>query len=883
MRLRPALVLLFLCAHFAALPALAGQLTDLPWDDKTPQEVRSGVRSALWKESSELSKQTNEAGKKYISVFTNEAVEPAGDKMISYLTIQRCLDDKMVTERWRYTLAKKGKDYEIVDRTKVHSIDDSLHTGIENLKKAKPSKGFSFEHDLLSLKVEAGSYVATLVGDKPSSFHISAKGHVTIKPLNDYEKMFYERKIKKDIIDTDISAVEITFHPDDTVWHERVGHGAGAAGSGEVTSVLREMYDKQVKNTQDKEYTPYVYSTLPRPEYRGYFTLRLKTNDLGWVTYSFSPTDVKEISIFRETAKLSLRTSDVNGDLISFYPAPETRALPLLQQEHRRGLRWVEPIRYNGMFDVDSDRFTALVDVDIRGITETNEVYFGLGGNPKVRFVKGPDGSEYPFVPFLSEASRIYGFEETANTYRVVFPKPLKPGEEIRLTIAFESPKVVQMISSGVWWIDRFGFLPFAGALSDPAYMQFIIRTKDIYNHIAIGSKLEEELSAGYRYTRWGADRMFNFPTMIIGQYFDPVVLQADGVKITGYMAKSTTGGRQFGEMTTMQLPTMSRDDMIPEAEQAANSIRLFGQLFKAPYPFKDLKLVGMPAESQAGYAQSPTSIVYIGEDIFWPDAFLASWGGGGNPAAYYGVTAHEVSHQWWGGQVNNINPFHYWFVETLAQISTALHDEALKPRQGYKMQLEHWRQLALNIDWQAAVQDSYRAEDGLGYQGLVYYKGPYVVHMLGEYFGQEKVIEFMQNLMKDHGDDLVSTVDIQRTAERTVKTDLSWFFDDWIRGVGIPEVSYQFDEIRQAENGKWIISGKLRQEIKVKGKTIPGRYFKNLLVPMTVTPVNGNPIKAKVLMEGPEKDFNVSVDEKPKGTPVLNANNTMLITVKEM
>ena len=42
-------------------------------------------------------------------------------------------------------------------------------------------------------------------------------------------------------------------------------------------------------------------------------------------------------------------------------------------------------------------------------------------------------------------------------------------------------------------------------------------------------------------------------------------------------------------------------------------------------------------------------------------------------------VVAHEVGHQWWGSRVSNANDRNYWFVESLAEYSSALCLEAVR------------------------------------------------------------------------------------------------------------------------------------------------------------------------------------------------------------
>ncbi len=889
-RVRPlfaCLLALSLVAPLAALPARAGKLADLPWITSIPQEIRSGIRSALWKESNEITKEKNAAGKRFIRLYANEFVEFEPDgRPASYVTIQKCLEDRMVTERWKYVFEKKGRDWEIVDRRKVAEVDDAYPTLLEEPDHARAARGFDFQHDLFSLHFDGGSGIVRRHGKHADAFAVAGSGHVTLKPLDDYEKIFFERSLGAETLDDDIEAVELEFHPlDEEKYLALVGWtpaavrepGGGPVDSGH-RSILQRIYNEETRDQDKRRYTPSFYSPYAQDAYRGYFAFRVKTKHHGWIVYAYRPWAIRQITAYREKKGAGLQGKGKEYDtLLSIYD-PETRKLPRIVREHRRGIRWTDPYRYEAMFDIDSDRFDARIDVDTVILRDTGELTFRIAGNPKVHFVKDGAGRELVFTPYPSDWKEQKFGEENANAWRVLFPEPLRKGQRLHLTISYSSPDIVRKVDEGFWYIQRGGFLPFAGTLSDPAFMHFVIRSKDDYQHVSVGSKISEETVDGYRYSEWGADHTFNFPTLIIGKYYDPVEMEADDVHLVGYMTKSFRGDPSAG---IVSLPTPTRKAMIPQVEQAANSIRIFSRMFGIPYPFRDLKLVGTPA--QFGSAQSPSSIVYVGELFFWPKQFVANWMRA-NPNEFAGTVAHEVSHQWWGGLVSNISQYHYWFVETLAQVSEALHDEIIKPGEGYQLQLEQWRDKALQADWQCSVQDApIRPHDFIGYTNLVYYKGPYVIHMLGEYFGHTKLRQFLKNLATSHAEDLISTTELQQVAERTFGTNLEWYFDQWIRNVGYPEVHYSISSPRKSEDGKsWLVDVKLHQDIMYRGRPMPGRWFRNLLVPFRVTPSEGEPFIQKVLMKGPDDTRTLRFDSKPRKIEI-NPDNRMYIVTKKM
>ena len=94
-----------------------------------------------------------------------------------------------------------------------------------------------------------------------------------------------------------------------------------------------------------------------------------------------------------------------------------------------------------------------------------------------------------------------------------------------------------------------------------------------------------------------------------------------------------------------------------------------------------------------AFYGQAPSSIIYLGAGVFrgeGPGRGRGAYSGGANIARFNkDVVAHETGHQWWGSVICNANQRNYWFVETLAEVSSALYVEKVFGKKKYD---ERWR-----------------------------------------------------------------------------------------------------------------------------------------------------------------------------------------------
>jgi aminopeptidase N len=256
-------------------------------------------------------------------------------------------------------------------------------------------------------------------------------------------------------------------------------------------------------------------------------------------------------------------------------------------------------------------------------------------------------------------------------------------------------------------------------------------------------------------------------------------------------------------------------------------------------------------------------------------------------------VVAHEVGHQWWGARVAHANYRNYWFVESLAEYFSAIWLENVFGPDEYMDQVEEWRKTVLDTDIRASVQDSttlWSGEfPGAATQAAIYYKGPYAFHMLRQIFGDEKFQAALKKICMDlAAKQEIVTEDMRIAAEAAFggvgpdgnpyNMDLAWFFDQWIRGAGVPRYSFTYDT-RRAEDGTWIVEGKVKQQVVVGSKTkfhaMDDTYYRGM-VQITVTGKDKKEYPVRFPVEGPETPFAFKVPVAPREV-VLNKHNKTL------
>lgn len=172
----------------------------------------------------------------------------------------------------------------------------------------------------------------------------------------------------------------------------------------------------------------------------------------------------------------------------------------------------------------------------------------------------------------------------------------------------------------------------------------------------------------------------------------------------------------------------------------AKDSLAYYSDVF-GPYQFSHLRIVEFPAYRD--FAQSFPGLIPYSEDI----GFLAKVGNSDLDFPYF-VTAHEVSHQWWGHQLTAANVEGDGFLhETLAQYSALL---VFERKYGVS---ETQRLLAYERDKYL----SGRAKDPLGetplyrvkQQDYIYYrKGALAMYALRDQLGEDVINASLEKLL---------------------------------------------------------------------------------------------------------------------------------------
>ncbi len=238
--------------------------------------------------------------------------------------------------------------------------------------------------------------------------------------------------------------------------------------------------------------------------------------------------------------------------------------------------------------------------------------------------------------------------------------------------------------------------------------------------------------------------------------------------------------------------PRQTRESR-PLAGRAAEIIRFYESIVgDAPYPSFTIALV----ENLTPGGHSPPYFALLNQPL--PNSPLV-WRN--DPAAFENYPeffmAHEIAHQWWGHGVGWQNYHDQWLSEGFSQYFAALYANNARGDDVFQGVLRRMRRWAMNESDQGPVHLGYRVghikSDGRAFRAIVYNKGAMVLHMLRLMAGDEAFFRGLQRFYRNSRFRKVGSEDFRDAMETESGLDLGRFFERWIYGSTLPDVSFGY------------------------------------------------------------------------------------------
>ena len=373
-------------------------------------------------------------------------------------------------------------------------------------------------------------------------------------------------------------------------------------------------------------------------------------------------------------------------------------------------------------------------------------------------------------VPFSRTPSEIHvGFRPNGK-----FPVRV----EVAYHGAVEDGLIIRTDSAGRWtgfgdnWPNRARhWIPSVDHPSDKATVTWTVRAPAERTVVANGELVyHKPLPNNRMETRWHESHPIPVYLMVIAAA--PLAEYPLGpLAGCGINGSSTTCIQQFVFTAPEQRP------MLPGAFARAGEIVSYFWSLVGAFPYEELK--HLQSSTRFGGMENATA-------IFYGDAAFRT--GRMNE----GLIAHETAHQWFGDAVTEREWSHLWLSEGFATYFAALWTQHAHGDTAFHRDMERIRASVL-ADVEAVpnhpVIDSLQRDLLALLNANSYQKGGFVLHMLRRQVGDSAFFAALHDYYATYRDGTALTENLQSAIEQVSGQKLGWFFDQWLRRPGYPEL----------------------------------------------------------------------------------------------
>jgi hypothetical protein len=516
-----------------------------------------------------------------------------------------------------------------------------------------------------------------------------------------------------------------------------------------------------------------------------------------------------------------------------------------------------DAIRYSIDTTIHPDNsLEASASIEFRAAVSQQFLGVQLSRALKITAVTGDDGEALPF--FQNEGLTQQEIDSRGQDSLIVFlSKPPAPGSTFKLHFRY-SGNVIEDAGNSVLFVGaRESWYPHYGDAAEFAFYDLTFHWPKRLRLVATGNKSTEREEGDLRAATWKTEIPVPEAGFNLGEYAS-TSLPSENRTIDVYANKqleeylrsrlsTPTPPEIASRHSSMTRPQLGEDipalppspaAFLKQLARAIDSSIRFYELYSGPFPFRNLGVSQIPG----AFGQGWPGLLYLSTFSFLPDE--AQYRAGLSPTgrAFFSdvVPFHEVAHQWWGNVVGWSSYQDQWIDEAIAEyLALQFADSQKNQDHPLNTWLTHYRK---RLTTKAEGEDRVPADIGPviagrrlissrspdAYSVVVYAKGVWIMHMLREMLRQPaangkdpdaRFIRLFHTLVLKYARKALTTADLQREVEAvmTPRMDLEggrsmeWFFDEYVRGTGIPHYKVQFTS-RNTEKG-FQIRGRLMQD----------------------------------------------------------------------
>jgi hypothetical protein len=718
--------------------------------------------------------------------------------------------------------------------------------------------GFTLQRDAAEIRFGPGElFLCSAVADRVCGAVYVGSGTFLLRPPTQVEREQLARTVGADSLEVRFAAAALVFDDSTLAELERLGPfgarappAAAAAVAGECVRYLFGTEKKQ------RDLDPVVAKAVLEAGHDGMFYAHLAPKGGDPVFFGIDSRASEAVSALRRPP--DDRVGSDREVVTQFARAEE---LVLDPDSDVRGSVDEQRYRIEASIADDLD-FEAVTTVDLLAVVEGERwLPFLLAGDLEVDSVR-VDGE--PASWFKGEkSSRVW----------VRLNRPSAKGAPLTIRFRYHG-RLLERTGDWITLLESVGWyprhVPKARALFDLTF-----RVPSQFQFACVGRPRGSRRDGRFTTSRWVTDRPVRNASFALGFFKEFEVKDARIPPLRVQMAAS--GHTELASALGQEGITSGRAMDQQVAADAANSLAFFAQIYGPP---PDSALV--VTETAERHGEAFPGLIRLAWTTFQDTR------ASGSDEMF---RAHEVAHQWWGLGLDFKTYHDQWLSEAAAEYSALWYLQAVRgDNRRFFATLKDWREEVLSNRqyllgrgpktgpvW-LGVRNSTSTTRG-DYGLVVYRKGAWVLHMLRnllldlDTMSDARFTGLMRDFYRTYAGRAASTTDFQFLAEAHVGQGLSWFFDQWVYGTGVPTYDFAWTS-EPAGEGRFLV------RCRVEQTGVPPSF--RMYVPVKVEFAGGRFARTRVLVEGARSEFTLPVPLAPQEV-VFNDLSSVLCEVRSV
>ena len=762
----------------------------------------------------------------------------------------------------------------------------------DGLRQMRPAERVAPVHDLtlrrdaIVFHLEDGNlFLATPVGDRTIGAVFVGRGSISFTPPLAIERMELLRLLGDSTVKAQISAAALVFTDSTLSELERQLAFAPAprTAAGQASGVLGDAVEHLVDGRRVVQ--PTLMRALLNGETNGFFYAHVKREQGEDLMFMVDPEDEEPVMLLRAG-----REGEKIQVLSEFQRAEDlpdtTRAEPGRRDAFKLEANEIDATVAKGL------GFAATATVRLTARRDgTHWVRFDLLSDLAVDSVREDGG--------VGRAATFFRPNKTSELWVRSDPAP-RAGDTLAIRVAYHGDLVgytsitqnitrhwplsarVDMPGTPDKWLyvkSCYNWFPRYGGQA--ASVDITFHTPKRYRLASIGQLLDSHAQGDAVTSHWAGVRPTDQVCFSLGELDEfeihdaripPVTVQTNGDAHRQLDQFFMALQKQFEGSLFWSRFVSSRSPEQEVGGDVANSLAFFTRVYGPPL-FDRYYAAEIPFD----YGQAFPGLIYL---PVW--TFQAMSDSGYDEI----LRAHEMAHQWWGIGVDPAGYRDRWLSEGFAEFSGLWYMQlVLRDNEKFFRHLKHWRrEIRGRRDAAPPLAIGWRAEqlDARDARLTTYYKGAWVLQMLRNLMlnlrtmQEDAFIATMRDFYGQFRGRRASTRDFQRVVERHVGTDMTWFFDEWVRGTAIPRYVFSW----HAERGEGSQAGHYALRMRIRQEDVPREFTMPVPIKITFTDTTMH-AWVRVEVTGTLSELTLDLPAEPKRLE-LNPLESVLADVKE-